>query len=124
MASEMASMIRQKKAPLLQLSKKLCRFTLMEFHASPKKLLIYVPSKGYTQLPYAWKGQLRMRENRERGLRNGVNDKAKEGSTPTAVQKTLLIYTCGISCHSLKLCCFTFDGRTEVKAEREPRKES
>ena len=79
---------------------------------------------GYTQLPYARRGRLRLRENRERGLRNGVNDKAKEGSTPTAVQKTLLIYTCGISCHSLKLCCFTFDGRTEVKAEREPRKES
>ena len=42
---------------------------------------------GYTQLPYARRGRLRLRENRERGLRNGLNDKTKEGSTPIAVQK-------------------------------------
>ena len=38
---------------------------------------------GYTQLPYARRGRLRLRENRERGLGNGLNDKTKEGSTPS-----------------------------------------
>ena len=55
---------------------------------------------GYTQLPYARRGRLRLRENRERGLGNGLNNKTKEGSTPIAVQKTMLIYTYGISCQS------------------------
>ena len=57
---------------------------------------------GYTQLPYARRGRLRLRENRERGLGNGLNDKTKEGFTPIAVQKTMLIYTYGISCQSKK----------------------
>ena len=53
---------------------------------------------GYTQLPYARRGRLRLRENRERGLGN----ETKEGFTPIAVQKTMLIYTYGISCQSKK----------------------
>ena len=65
----------------------------MELHAGPK---------NYDDLRLMV--GLRLRENQERGLGNGLNDKTKEGSTPIAVQKTILIYTYGTSCWSKKLC--------------------